>query len=62
MLRSTERGITVTNKCGWCGIRIWPWTLNVVKTMFGNRHISCHTERNRSVRRVADLVDQLEES
>ncbi len=52
----------MTNKCGWCGIWIWPWTRNVVKTMFGDRHILCHTERNRNVRRVADLVDQLEES
>jgi len=50
----------MTNKCGWCGLKIWPWTRNVVKTMFGLRHIQCHIKRNLSVRRTADLLDKLE--
>lgn len=49
-------------KCNWCGLRIYPWTRNTVRTIFGQRHLMCHIERNQKVAQTAHLADELWET
>lgn len=49
-------------KCAWCGRKIWPWSRNVFKTMFGLMHAECHVERNQKVTTTVHLAEQLWET